>query len=469
MQATGFDDAGFERWQALVDKALKGASPDTLVSRTDEGVALEPLYAPTNGAPITMRGGGTPWVVAQRIDHPDAEQAYAQTMTELEGGASGLVLVSQGAAGSFGYGLDLQALPAILGDVLADVVRVTLQPSPARARDARSLAGYLNGRAAPNAHITVDFGLDPASLLAASGGLRGDGPSTREAQARHFGELAQHGFKGTIYRADGRVVHNAGGSDADELSFILAALVFAMKSGDDPALAAQRTALGVAVDADQFAGIAKLRALRLLHTKLMDASGIGPFTPHIHAETSWRMLTAHDPHVNMLRVTTAVFAAAVGGADAITALPFSQSLGYPDAFARRTARNTQLVLMEESHLHEVGDPAAGSGLYEVYTQALCEKAWERFQAIERHGGVIEAFVAGRIQAQVKASRAARAEQFAQAKRHLTGSTIFQLESEYPVDVDDVQPLAFVLKDGLKTYAEPLAPSPLDAAVRGDAA
>lgn len=464
MQATGFDATGFERWRALVDKALKGAPIESLTSESDEGIAIDPLYAPADGRAIAMRGGGTPWIVAQRVDHPNAEAAYAQTMAELEGGASGLVLVSQGAAGSLGYGIDLQALPSILDDVLVDAVRLKLEPSPARARDARALAAYLDSRTTPNAHISVDFGLDPASLLASSGGLRGDGPSTREAQARHFGQLAEHGFKGTTYRADGRVIHNGGGTDADELAFVLASLVFAMKSGDDPALSAQKTMLGITVDADQFAGIAKLRALRLLHAKLMEAAGTAPFAPHIHAETSTRMLTRLDPHVNMLRATTAVFAAAVGGADSITALPFSQPLGYPDPFARRTARNTQLVLMEESHLHQVGDPAAGSGLFDSYTQALCEKAWEGFQAIEREGGVIEAFVSGHIQTAVKTARAARDNQLNAGERHLTGTTIFQLESEYPVDVEDISPIPAPLKDGLKTYAEALQPVSLDGGI-----
>ncbi|WP_375570756.1 methylmalonyl-CoA mutase family protein [Ahrensia marina] len=466
MQATGFDATEFERWRALVDKALRGAPIESLTSQSDEGIAIDPLYAPADGQGIAMRDGGTPWIVAQRVDHPEAEAAYAQTMAELEGGASGLVLVSQGAAGSLGYGIDLQALPSILDDVLVDAVRLKLEPSPARARDARALAAYLDGRTTPNAHIAVDFGLDPASLLASSGGLRGDGPSTREAQARHFDQLAEHGFKGTVYRADGRVIHNGGGTDADELAFVLASLVFAMKSGDDSALSAQKTMLGVAADADQFAGIAKLRAIRLLHAKLMEAAGIAPFAPHIHAETSTRMLTRLDPHVNMLRATTAVFAAAVGGADSITALPFSQPLGYPDPFARRTARNTQLVLMEESHLHQVGDPAAGSGLFESYTQALCEKAWKAFQAIEREGGVIEALVSGHIQQKVKAARADMIEAFESGRRHLTGTTIFQLETEYPVDVEDVAPINFPLKNGLKTYAEPIAPWPRNLGSKG---
>jgi methylmalonyl-CoA mutase len=137
------------------------------------------------------------------------------------------------------------------------------------------------------------------------------------------------------------------------------------------------------------------------------------------------MLTRSDPHVNMLRTTTAVFAAATGGADAITCLPFSQALGYPDAFARRTARNTQLVLMEESHLHAVATRRPGSGLYAHYTQALCEKAWAGFQAIEAEGGVVEALVSGHIQTSVKAARAARAQSYKDGERHLTGTTIFQ--------------------------------------------
>lgn len=469
MQATGFESKTLERWQGAVEKALKGAPFESLVSTSDEGIPLQPLYAPVDSSPIAMRGGGTPWVVAQRVDHPNAQAAQAQAMAELEGGASGLVLVAQGAPASLGFGFSPSAISDILSDVLVDAVRLTFEPSPSRARDALALAAYLDGRSTPNAQISVDFGLDAASLFAASGGLRGDAASTRAAQTRHFDELNAHGFGGTIYRADGRVVHNAGGTDADELAFILASLVFAMKSGDDPALSAQKTMLGVAVDADQFAGIAKLRALRLLHAKLMEASGIAPFAPHIHAETSMRMLTRLDAHVNMLRSTTAVFAAAVGGADAITAIPFSQPLGYPDPFARRTARNTQLVLMEESHLHEVGDPAAGSGLYEAYTQALCEKAWESFQAIECAGGIIEALVSGHIQSKVSVARQARRAEYESGERHMTGTTIFQLETEYPVELEAVEPIIFALKDDLKTHCDRLKPAPLDGDLKGKTA
>lgn len=469
MQETGFDEGALARWQGLVDKALRGASFDTLVHHSDDGVQLDPLYPFANAAPISMRAGGTAWTVSQRVDHPNPVDAHAQLMSELEGGASGIVLVCQGAAGSHGFGVSSDALGPLLDDVLVDAARLTLEPSPARARDGRALATYLDARSTPNGQIHVDFGLDPASLLAASGGLRGTGPSTQEAQARHFGELATYGFAGTIYRADGRVVHNGGGTDVDELAFVLASLVFAMQSGVDRAQAAHKTLLGITVDADQFAGIAKLRALRLLHSKLMEASSIAPFEARIHAQTSSRMLTTLDPHVNMLRATTAVLAAGVGGADAITALPFSTPLGYPDSFARRTARNTQLVLLEESHLHQVADPAAGSGLYESYTENLCKAAWAAFQEIERQGGIIEALISGHIQAGVKAAHEARTRALADGERHLTGTTIFQLDKEYPVEVEAVAPVHFALKDGLKTYCEPIGPLPWSSLAEGEVA
>src|SRR6185312_1781476 len=106
------------------------------------------------------------------------------------------------------------------------------------------------------------------------------------------------------------------------------------------------------------------------------------------------MMTRRDPYVNMLRATIAVFAAGLGGADAVTVLPFTASLGLPDRFARRIARNTQLILIEESHLAAVADPAAGCGAIEHLTQELCRTAWSQFQEIERAGGAAAALESG---------------------------------------------------------------------------
>ena len=125
---------------------------------------------------------------------------------------------------------------------------------------------------------------------------------------------------------------------------------------------------GSAADADQFLTLAKFRALRLLWARVEQACGLTPKPLFIAADTAWRMLTQRDPYVNMLRATMATFSAGLGGANTITVLPHTLALGLPDAFARRAARNTQLVLLEESNLAKVSDPAAGSGGIETLTQ-----------------------------------------------------------------------------------------------------
>src|SRR6185312_11431837 len=158
------------------------------------------------------------------------------------------------------------------------------------------------------------------------------------------------------------------------------------------ALDQARTALSfrLVADADQFLTLAKFRAIRLLWARIEEACGLAPKPVFVAAETAWRMLTRRDPYVNMLRATMATFAGGLAGANAITVLPHTLALGLPDAFARRVARNTQLVLLEESNLAKVSDPAAGAGGIETLTQALGEAAWALFQDIEKAGGVFAA-------------------------------------------------------------------------------
>src|SRR5436305_4535053 len=136
------------------------------------------------------------------------------------------------------------------------------------------------------------------------------------------------------------------------------------------------------------------------------------------------MLTQRDPYVNMLRATMATFSAGLGGADAITVLPYTLALGLPDPFARRVARNTQLVLVEESHLAKVSDPAAGSGGIEALTQQLCGAAWSLFQDLEKAGGVFPAFEQTLVQREVAATRAARQANIARRKEVMTGASEF---------------------------------------------
>src|SRR6202040_1225637 len=197
----------------------------------------------------------------------------------------------------------------------------------------------------------------------------------------------------------------------------------------------------LSADADQFLTLAKFRALRLLWARVEQACGLAPKPLFIAAETAWRMLTQRDAYVNMLRATMATFSAGLGGANAITVLPHTLALGLPDPFARRVARNTQLVLLEESHLAKVSDPAAGSGGIEALTQALCESAWSLFQEIENAGGVFPALEQGLIQRKVAATRAVREANIARRKEALTGATEFPNLHEAHVAVLDARPAA----------------------------
>ena len=196
----------------------------------------------------------------------------------------------------------------------------------------------------------------------------------------------------------------------------------------------------LSADADQFLTIAKFRALRKLWARIEEACGLAPRPVFVAAETAWRMMTQRDPYVNMLRETIAVVAAGVGGADAITVLPFTQAIGLPDRFARRIARNTQLLLLEESNLAKVADPAAGSGGIEDLTEQLCRAAWTLFQEIEQAGGAFAALEAGLIQKKVAAVRAEREAAVARRKDALTGTSDFPDLAEALAPVLDVPPV-----------------------------
>ena len=224
-------------------------------------------------------------------------------------------------------------------------------------------------------------------------------------------------------------MHDAGGTEAQELAFALAAAVAylrAFEAGGIALDAARRMiAFRLTADADQFLTIAKFRAMRKLWQRVEESCGLAPAPAFVEAETAWRSMTRDDAYVNILRATIAVFSAGVGGADAITVLPFTAARGLPDRFARRVARNTQLVLLEEAGIAHVADPTAGAGWSEDLTDKLCRAAWTLFQEIEAAGGAAAALERGLIQKKVAAARAARERALAEKKDALIGA------SEYP--------------------------------------
>src|SRR5712692_179704 len=443
-----FPKASREQWLALVSSAIKGAPFEKrLVSKSYDGIAIAPLYERGSGARAVFgHAAGAPWRIVQRVELPDPARANAQALHDLENGATGLALVFAGTFGAYGFGFDGNASPARLleGIALDAGVAIDLQPGVNAAHIARQVTDVVQRNGVSPTATDISFGFDPLGHIAIGAP---SAPSWRDDSAgfaASINGLALQGYKGPFAAADGRVIHDAGGSEAQELAWVLATALAYLR-----ALEASGVALGdarqmiyfrLAADADQFLTTAKFRALRKLWARVEEACGLTPAPAFIAAETAWRMMSRRDPWVNMLRATVAVAAAGLGGAGSIAVVPHTAAIGLPDGFARRIARNTQLILLEESNLAKVADPAAGSGGLEDLTQQLCGTAWSLFQEIEAAGGAWAALERGGIQEKVAAVRAQRQQAVATRKDALTGTTDYPDLDEAPPAVLDVAPI-----------------------------
>jgi methylmalonyl-CoA mutase len=468
--AADFAPATHDDWRKLVDGVLKGAPFEKLVGKTYDGIRIDPIYSRAKGAaPIAGRAAAAPWQIMQRIDHPDAAQANAQALHDLEGGATGLTLVFAGANGAHGFGLDpsAEAIEKILDGVFLDAgIALELQIGPQSRMAAIHVAELVKRKGFSPPACDIRFGLDPLGAGAGWGSSPYTWAEIVPAVTGAVQGLAALGFKSPIAAADGRVVHDAGGSEVQELAFTLAAGVAYLRAIEQSGVALD-AAQGMvyarlAADADQFLTLAKVRAMRLLWARIEQACGLTPKPLFIAADTSWRMLTQRDAFVNMLRATMATFSAGLGGADAITVLPHTLARGLPDPFARRVARNTQLVLLEESNLAKVSDPAAGSGGIEALTRELCEAAWALFQETEKAGGLFAALEQNIIQHKVAATRAAREANIAKRRNVLTGASEFPNLHEPDIAVLDAKPIVLPSYGEAKFKFDPLTPMRLAA-------
>jgi methylmalonyl-CoA mutase len=439
--AADFPPATREEWRKVVDAVLKGAPFERLISTTYDGLSIEPLAERrTDARPVAARPGAAAWQVLARIDHPNPALGNEIALRELSNGASGVTLVFAGAVGDYGFGLPAseEAVGRVLEGFDFDAgaaLEFDISPHAAAVIDAMLAKGLASSQ--PGAGLRV--GHDPIGAMAISGSAARPWSEDAPHFARRLAALARDGCRGKLAVADGRIIHNAGGSEAQELAFVLSVALTYLRAleAEGVALDAARRMIffRLSADADQFLTIAKFRALRKLWARVEDACELAPEPAFVSAETAWRMMARRDPHANILRATIAAFAAALGGADAITVLPFTTALGLPDRFARRIARNTQLVLLEESHLAKVADPAAGSGAVEDLTDQLCRAAWALFRDIEAAGGIAAALANGSIQQKVAEVRTKRAAAAARRQDALTGVSIFPNLGEAEAKVD----------------------------------
>ena len=441
--AAEFPAATRQQWQRLVAKVLRVDgdvdSPERqLATITADGIEIEPLYVADRSRPVSgypgqppfVRGRGPAgnrggWDVRQRHEHPDPATAREQIMEDLEGGVSSLWL-------GLGDGrIPVDALPDVLAETYLDLAPIVLDAGERFAEAAEVYLDVAERRGVPAGALAGCLGADPLGVLARTGIDSVGLAAAVELARRCAADLP--GVRAIV--VDALPYHEAGCSDAEELGCALAAgleYLRAMRAAGLPADAAfGQLEFRYAATADQFATIAKLRAARRVWARVAQLCGV---TSEVggqwqHAVSSWPMLTRRDPWNNILRATLACFAAGIGGADAITVAPFDAAIGQPDRLARRVARNVHALLVEESHVARVIDPAGGSWYVEDLTEQLAAKAWAWFQEIERSGGLRAALAAGVIADRLAASRSERRDALARRREAITGVSEFPLIGE----------------------------------------
>ncbi|MCB1485041.1 MAG: methylmalonyl-CoA mutase small subunit [Hyphomicrobiaceae bacterium] len=441
--ASGFPQPGFDQWRALVEKALKGADFEKrLVSKTADGITIRPLYARKDalvssqgslpGAAPFTRGTravreGYGWDIRTIHVEQDPTAANAAILEDLDGGVNSIALHM----GGTGLPISKEALEKALAGVMLDVCPIALIAGENAFDAALALNAVWAANAIPDDRRSGSFGADPFGTLAIQGSLPED-LDTVMARAVALVKTTMSMPNVTALSADGVAYHVAGASEAQELAAMLATFVAYLRAceraGIAPADAMPKISVALAADADEFSTIAKLRAARTIIWQMAQACGAGDAAAKVklNVPTSYRMMTKRDPWTNILRTTIACAGAAIGGADAICVLPFTFALGKPDAFARRVARNIQIVCQEESHLGRVTDPSGGSWYVEQLTQDMARKAWELFQDIEARGGILPGLTTGYVQEMIEATAQARAKTIATGRQELTGVSAFPL-------------------------------------------
>ena len=399
----GDDDPDAQVWEKLSRTTLDD------IPVTPLGTAAHLADLETSGRPT--RAGD--WDIRAHLNGPDARLANESALVDLNGGVTSLWV-------ELGAGLTPADLSATLAGVLLDLAPVVLDAPADPLAAARALVEVLDAGGFTPADGT-NLGADPIAAQ-----VRGVA-SPAEDSLVAVAELARKaGTLGVV--VDATAVHDLGASDAQELGYALAVGAAYLRTLTAAGIPLDE-ALGLiefryAATDEQFPTIAKLRAARRLWARVVELSGGSVTTQRQHAVTSRPMMGKYDPWVNMLRTTVAAFAAGVGGADSVTVLPFDSVLGRPDEFGRRIARNTSSLLIAESHVAHVADPAGGSYAVERLTDDLARAGWAELGRIEEVGGIEAALADGSLSARIDETVARRENEVARRKRPLTGVTEF---------------------------------------------
>ncbi|GGW50232.1 methylmalonyl-CoA mutase family protein [Streptomyces caelestis] len=442
--AGDFPDVPHEQWQRLVagvlrksGKEVEGAEAEEALSTAlEDGLRTRPLYTAHDAAPEPGLPGFAPFVRGGRAEGNtlggwDVRQRHTvadggAVLADLENGVTSLWLaVGEG-------GIPVPELGRVLDGVHLDLAPVVLDAGRDSDAAARELLRLYEQRGVAREAARGNLGADPLGQEARSG-QEGD-----VAPAMELARLCAEGYPGLrALTVDALPYHEAGGSAAQELGCSLATGVAYLRDLTGAGLSVEQACAQLefryAATADQFLTIAKLRAARRLWARVAEVCGAPRAGAQLqHVVTSPVMMTRRDPWVNMLRTTIATLAAGAGGADAVTVLPFDHALGLSEAFARRIARNTSTILIEESHLARVIDPAGGSWYVERLTDELAHAGWEFFRRIERLGGQAAALRSGDLAQDLAETWQARRTKLAKRREPVTGVSEFPYLAEKPV-------------------------------------
>lgn len=445
-----FPDPSHDQWQTLVEGVLRksgkevsgSAAEEALSTTLEDGLTTRPLYTAQDETPDTGFPGFAPftrgsraegnaaggWDVRQRHTLTDPVRLNEALLGDLENGVTSLWLTVGGPAG-----VPVDGLARALEGVYLDLAPLAVDAPADLDAAATELLRLYGERGVAKCEARGTLGADPLGHEARTG------VAADLSSAVRWARVCDADYPGIrAIAVDALPYHEAGGSAGEELGLSLATGVAYLRALTDAGMSVEAACgqleFRYAATADQFLTIAKLRAARRLWARVAEASGApAAGSQRQHAVSSPVMMTRRDPWVNMLRTTLATLGAGVGGADSVTVLPFDHALGLPDAFARRIARNTSTILMEESHLARVIDPAGGSWYVERLTDELAATAWAFFQETERAGGLPGALRSGTVAERLAATWATRSAKLARRKEPITGVSEFPMPGERPVE------------------------------------
>lgn len=416
-------DIPLDIWQKLIKTTYDGIPINPLYNRADEldEAALPGVFPYRRGAAgVGQENQG--WGVAESFDEKSTNQ---QVLDSLYNGTTNLVI--QGSAD----------IATLLNGVYLSLCPVRLFAGVRTVEQAKALFAVADSQ--QETPQLIELGATPLTSM-----VNGGATISLDDTIELAKQAAQRDNTRAIL-VDAVTFSNQGATDAEEIGLALAAGVEYLRALTDAGFTVEQAldqiSFRFATTDEQFAQIAKFRAARQLWARVAEIVGAPEHgTCPQHALTAPVMFTQRDPWVNMLRSTVAAFAAGVGGATDVEVLPFDWAIpgGLPKtsrSFARRIARNTNLLLLEESHLSHVIDPGGGSYFIEAFTTQLADKAWDVFTTVEAEGGLQQAIAAGTVAKLLDDAHEAQRKDIARRIKKITAINEFPNLAEAPLPAD----------------------------------